>query len=263
MRTSPCSSTDSTVNSRVPVDAGKIVGVFAGLRPLVGADPELDTIELSREHAIASPMPGMSAISGGKYTTYRVMAAQLVDTAVADLALTDAPGSTTDSTPMLGAEGYASLWRDRYRVADEHGLPVAALERLLRRYGSCSKTCSRCSERPGLPRPRPDPWTLTQPRHLDTPGGPIPSSPDRGGAARASSPLRGPRPRRAGAPSLLATRPVTGSVTNEGRLSLPPPAPDFATELRAAVGVPCGFVNRVAALPCIGCVRLCVGRRGT
>jgi glycerol-3-phosphate dehydrogenase len=119
------------------ITASQVLGVFAGLRPLVAADPSVDTVKLSREHAISSPMQGMSAIRGGKFTTYRAMAAQLVDAAVEDLRSSDAARSTTATTPLLGAEGFSSMWRDRERIAANSGLPIPTIERLLRRYGSC------------------------------------------------------------------------------------------------------------------------------
>jgi glycerol-3-phosphate dehydrogenase len=91
------------VNSvlRKPVEQGDICGVFAGLRPLVAAEGAADTTRLSREHRVFSPAPGLTAIAGGKYTTYRVMARDAVDVAAQDLGST-AP-STTDRLPLLGA----------------------------------------------------------------------------------------------------------------------------------------------------------------
>ena len=62
-----------------PVERGEICGVFAGLRPLVAADEGVDTTTLSREHRLFWPAPGLTAIAGGKYTTYRVMARDAVD----------------------------------------------------------------------------------------------------------------------------------------------------------------------------------------
>ena len=84
-----------------PVERGEICGVFAGLRPLVTADDGADTTRLSREHRLFSPVPGLTAIAGGKYTTYRVMARDAVDAAAHDLGST-AP-STTDRVPLVGA----------------------------------------------------------------------------------------------------------------------------------------------------------------
>ena len=84
-----------------PVGKGEIVGVFAGLRPLVAAAGTADTTRLSREHRLFSPLPGLTAIAGGKYTTYRVMARDAVDLVARDLDSTNP--SATDRLPLLGA----------------------------------------------------------------------------------------------------------------------------------------------------------------
>lgn len=55
-----------------PLTHDDIDGVYAGLRPLLAGESD-DTSKLSREHAVAVPAPGLVAIAGGKYTTYRVM----------------------------------------------------------------------------------------------------------------------------------------------------------------------------------------------
>ena len=47
-----------------------------------GAKP---TTKLSREHVVDMPVPGLASIAGGKFTTYRLMARDVVDAAVADL----------------------------------------------------------------------------------------------------------------------------------------------------------------------------------
>lgn len=118
-----------------PVDTTRILGVFAGVRPLVAA-PGSDTVKLSREHAIRSTLPGLTTISGGKFTTYRVMAEQLVDIVMEDLGRADAPSRSAE-TPLVGASGFTAMWRDRQQLAQQHGLPVSGVERLLRRYGTC------------------------------------------------------------------------------------------------------------------------------
>ena len=85
-----------------PVEPSQIHGVFAGLRPLVAADGTADTTRLSREHRLFSPLPGLTAIAGGKYTTYRVMARDAVDAASIDLG--SLARSATERLPLLGAE---------------------------------------------------------------------------------------------------------------------------------------------------------------
>jgi glycerol-3-phosphate dehydrogenase len=93
----------STVNAQLDIDLSKgdIVGTYAGMRPLVG-DPGGSTVKASREHRVAADASGLVRISGGKYTTYRVMARDVVD---ASLGRTEARRrrSGTAELPVVGA----------------------------------------------------------------------------------------------------------------------------------------------------------------
>ncbi|HAS09206.1 MAG TPA: glycerol-3-phosphate dehydrogenase, partial [Acidimicrobiaceae bacterium] len=111
-----------------------IVGVYAGLRPLLHGESD-STSKLSREHAVTTVAPGLLSVAGGKYTTYRVMAADAVDAAVAAMGV-DAPASCTESVPLVGATGYQAMRNRRDQLAAESGLPVDRIDRLLGRYGS-------------------------------------------------------------------------------------------------------------------------------
>ncbi|GAB3066674.1 glycerol-3-phosphate dehydrogenase/oxidase [Intrasporangium mesophilum] len=119
---------------REPLTHADIQGVYAGLRPLLSGESE-DTSELSREHAVARPQPGLISIAGGKYTTYRVMAVDAVDAAREDIG-GDVPGSVTDLIPLSGAEGYVALVNQIDRLARHQDLPVWRIRHLLDRYGS-------------------------------------------------------------------------------------------------------------------------------
>jgi glycerol-3-phosphate dehydrogenase len=116
-----------------PLSRADVEGVFVGLRPLVGAGGSADTARLSRAHTVESPLPGLTTIAGGKYTTYRVMAQHLVDAAVRDVAGVRA--SATAHTPIVGASGYRARWSRRAELAAATGLDLARVERLLDRYG--------------------------------------------------------------------------------------------------------------------------------
>jgi glycerol-3-phosphate dehydrogenase len=123
-----------------PISTSDIEGVYAGLRPLLSGEDEL-TSKLSREHAVVEPMLGLLLVAGGKYTTYRVMAEDVVDRAVRRLSVAarsgvSAPPSRTADLPLVGADGFAAMWRDRADVARQHGVPVGVLEHLLERYGT-------------------------------------------------------------------------------------------------------------------------------
>ena len=117
-----------------PLTRDDVVGVYAGLRPLLSGESD-STSKLSREHAVASPVRGLTVIAGGKYTTYRVMAKDAVDTAVRDLDQ-KVPPSCTEDVPLLGADGYHALWNARQLLAGETGLRELQVEHLLNRYGS-------------------------------------------------------------------------------------------------------------------------------
>jgi glycerol-3-phosphate dehydrogenase len=117
-----------------PLTHEDVRGVYAGLRPLLSGESE-GTSSLSREHAVARPQPGLISIAGGKYTTYRVMGADAIDAARADLG-TGVPDSVTDQVPLLGADGYHALVNQVGQLADSHGVPRWRVQHLLDRYGS-------------------------------------------------------------------------------------------------------------------------------
>ncbi|MEO3742836.1 glycerol-3-phosphate dehydrogenase/oxidase [Plantactinospora sp. B5E13] len=116
-----------------PLTTDDIEGVYAGLRPLLTGEAD-STSKLSREHAVFEPMLGLLLVAGGKYTTYRVMAADVVDKAARRLG--NVRASRTADLPLLGADGYAALWRDRADLARRHGVPAGVVEHLLERYGN-------------------------------------------------------------------------------------------------------------------------------
>lgn len=111
-----------------------ITGVYAGLRPLLAGESD-ETSKLSREHAVAAIAPGLVTIAGGKYTTYRVMAADAVDAAEAYLPHKVAP-SCTEKVPLAGADGYFALSNQTTSIAAEHDVHPHRVTHLLNRYGS-------------------------------------------------------------------------------------------------------------------------------
>jgi glycerol-3-phosphate dehydrogenase len=112
-----------------------VLGVFAGLRPLVSKSTTSATTKLSREHAVDHPVQGFVSIAGGKYTTYRVMAEDAVDHAAPDLHRI-VQKSCTKEIPILGATGYQTLVNRADLIGEEMGLSKLQVIRLLDRYGS-------------------------------------------------------------------------------------------------------------------------------
>jgi len=117
-----------------PLTREDVEGVYAGLRPLLAGESE-ESSQLSREHVVAHPVPGLVVVAGGKYTTYRVMAADAIDEVARALDFRVA-ASCTASIPLAGAEGFWASWNGRRRLAESSGLHVARIEHLLQRYGA-------------------------------------------------------------------------------------------------------------------------------
>jgi glycerol-3-phosphate dehydrogenase len=74
-----------------------VLSAFAGLRPLVRPSRDAGTTAtISREHRILVSDGGLVSILGGKWTTYRKMAEEVIDKAIAVAQLTWRPSRTID-----------------------------------------------------------------------------------------------------------------------------------------------------------------------
>ncbi len=137
-----------------PLTEDDVVGVYAGLRPLISGG-ESATTKLSREHAINHAMPGLISIAGGKYTTYRLMARDAVDAAATQLGKT-LPPSPTHTIGLLGADGHD---RAVTTLANHPGTAIVApdvLAHLVARYGSvASEVLDVIAADPSLAAPLP------------------------------------------------------------------------------------------------------------
>lgn len=85
-----------------------VKSIWAGLRPLVKPpDNEVSngaTRNISREHTILVSPSGLVTVTGGKWTTYRVMAEDVLDRCVAASLLPGLPAGRTADFPLVGAE---------------------------------------------------------------------------------------------------------------------------------------------------------------
>ncbi len=132
------------------LQADEIIGVYAGLRPLVANNKSATTTKLSREHTVDRPAAGFVSIAGGKYTTYRVMGKDVVDRAVIELRKITQE-SVTEKLPLVGADGYFALEQQKERIAQESGLDVETVTHLLNRHGSLiSEILELIEEQPKL-----------------------------------------------------------------------------------------------------------------
>ena len=150
-----------------PLTRADVLAVYAGLRPLVAEPPadsragdkhgadkhgadkhgadkhgadkaggaEKPTTKLSREHVVDAPLPGLTSVAGGKFTTYRLMARDVVDAAVAGLP-GPVPPSVTGLLPLLGADGLPAVRASAGRLADDYDVTQDVAGHLIARYGS-------------------------------------------------------------------------------------------------------------------------------
>ncbi|RLP08145.1 glycerol-3-phosphate dehydrogenase/oxidase [Propionibacterium australiense] len=120
------------------ISRDNIIGVFAGLRPLLQPrlkpGSEASSAKVSREHTVSRVAPGLTSIAGGKLTTYRVMAADAVDFALGE-ARAHAHPCVTQDLQLVGAPGYHELVARAGDIARERGWTLARVMHLLDRYG--------------------------------------------------------------------------------------------------------------------------------
>jgi glycerol-3-phosphate dehydrogenase len=138
----------------VPLTRDDVEGVYAGLRPLLAGESD-QTSKLSREHIVAHTVPGLVVVAGGKWTTYRIMAKDAIDEAVAALD-GKISESITQDIALLGAEGYQAAWNKRGKIARAFGVHKVRIEHLLNRYGVLTdELLDLIRSRPELQEPLP------------------------------------------------------------------------------------------------------------
>ena len=114
-----------------------VVSAWVGLRPLLRAD-HADPSQVSREHKVFASEQGLITIAGGKLTTYRVMARDVVDRVAARLHELDGrplpPRAQTDTQPLPGGE--AAELDVLGEAARARGASDATARHLVASYGS-------------------------------------------------------------------------------------------------------------------------------
>lgn len=92
-----------------------VKSVFSGLRPLAAPkDKGAATKEISRHHKVTVSTSGLVSILGGKWTTYRKMAEDLINTALSVGGLPER-SCITNNLPIYGYD-YQSDWTDPMHV---------------------------------------------------------------------------------------------------------------------------------------------------
>ena len=120
----------------VDLTRADVVGTYAGLRPLI-APSDGPTVKASREHRVTTEPSGVVRIGGGKYTTYRVMARDVID-AVLGPAARERPSDTAERR-LVGAADLDALDRiaaELATIAAVRAVGPEAAARLVARHGT-------------------------------------------------------------------------------------------------------------------------------
>ncbi|MFP5342510.1 MAG: glycerol-3-phosphate dehydrogenase/oxidase [Candidatus Limnocylindria bacterium] len=135
----------ATVNQTFDVGLTRadVVGTYAGLRPLI-APSGGSTVKASREHRVTVEDNGIVRIGGGKYTTYRVMARDVVDAALRGMDPAGRPEreptpSATADLALVGAAPRTELDQLAATLAADPALAAVhpeAATRLVARFGT-------------------------------------------------------------------------------------------------------------------------------
>lgn len=129
-----------------------ITGAYAGLRPLVAGRSD-STADLSRKHSVYEIAPGILGITGGKLTTYRRMAAGVVDRVADDL---DNKGGSRTKWIRLGSRKVGPLREAVQRRCEKVGIPTESAGGLVRTYGERALEVLDVATENGLTQPLAD-----------------------------------------------------------------------------------------------------------
>ncbi|MBI5272989.1 MAG: glycerol-3-phosphate dehydrogenase/oxidase [Chlamydiia bacterium] len=106
-----------------------ILSLYAGLRPLVKMAGKTNTASLARDHVVVVAQSGLITVTGGKWTTYRRMAQDVIDKAIS---IADLPVSAC-RTEALRLHGY----QEGHHVVEawtQYGSDAEELEELIRQH---------------------------------------------------------------------------------------------------------------------------------
>ena len=120
-----------------PLSKNQIVSGFAGMRPLVASGRSRRTRELIRDYEVeVDSSSGLISVLGGKWTTYRAMAEDAIDTVMQRLAMPAVP-CITGNYRFAGFEGWnPNFWTELVR---EYGVSEVTARRLSRKFGAAGK----------------------------------------------------------------------------------------------------------------------------
>lgn len=122
------------LNPDVEVRRGDVLSAWSGIRPLVSDPNKPDTQSLARNHIVHVSDSGLVTIAGGKWTTYRAMAAETIDAAIESSDLKPLfRECQTDGFLIEGAHGWTPTMY--IRLVQDFGLEMEVAQHLAKSYG--------------------------------------------------------------------------------------------------------------------------------
>jgi len=124
------------INSSItePLDESDVLGTWAGLRPLVRDAGSTRTADMSRRHQVLTSAGGLVTVTGGKLTTYREMAEDAVDAAIAvagDPLPRGARRSRTRTLRLRGADGWQQAAAADPHLGERYGGEAGVLAAMI------------------------------------------------------------------------------------------------------------------------------------
>ncbi|MDR0578629.1 MAG: FAD-dependent oxidoreductase [Candidatus Accumulibacter sp.] len=126
------------------VQRGDVLSAWSGLRPLVKFDESASTAQQVREHLLMVSPSGLVTMAGGKWTSYRKMAEEAVDRAVASAGLPASGPCRTLDLRLSGAEHYAPGIFDV--LIRDYGLAEDIARHLMHAFGDQAPSVARLAE---------------------------------------------------------------------------------------------------------------------
>lgn len=118
-----------------PLTHSDIISSFAGLRPLVAPAKDKEASDIDREHVVQVSDGGLITVLGGKFTTHRLIAENVVDVVMKRLGISSP--CVTQNALLPGAAGPYSFSEVKEKLKNS-GLDASLIKHFLSTYGTRS-----------------------------------------------------------------------------------------------------------------------------
>ncbi|KAJ3150024.1 mitochondrial glycerol-3-phosphate dehydrogenase [Geranomyces michiganensis] len=137
------------LSPEIKVRRGDVLAAWSGIRPLVRDPHAKNTESLVRNHMINVSENGLLTIAGGKWTTYREMAAETIDRAVQVFDLKPTGPCITEDVLLLGSHNWSKNMF--IKLVQHFGIELEVAQHLTTSYGdrawAVASLASRTEER--------------------------------------------------------------------------------------------------------------------